>query len=176
MPPRSLHGVGWVTTPVVLLHSILKRLQGYDVAFCSRTPAPPPFSEMNSTPAASIGRWIASRVEGIGLAPPVSKRLMVATATPERSAKTFRDPSRAARDKQCQYTALTPAADVSVFIPILEKHARNDKRMAETGRIQVRVTNANVDLHLRLCVRRRFRLNAAPSVEVGRWRTTSGSA
>jgi hypothetical protein len=50
-------------------------------AFRILTPAPPPFSEMNSTPAASSAACIAARVAGMGAARPCSKRRTVASPT-----------------------------------------------------------------------------------------------
>src|SRR5471030_2634027 len=58
-------------------------------AFLSRTPEPPPFSAMNSTPAASRARWIAVRVEAFGSALPLSILIRPVFDIPARSANSL---------------------------------------------------------------------------------------
>ena len=59
--------------------------------FASRSPAPPPFSGMNTTPAFSSARAIAWMVRSCAPSSPgwVSSRLILGRDTPDASAKSF---------------------------------------------------------------------------------------
>jgi hypothetical protein len=63
----------------------------------SRTPAPPPFSGMNSIPAASRARHTTSKVARRGCAPPPSNCRTVTTPTRAAVASCCWDQSRSAR-------------------------------------------------------------------------------
>ena len=80
---------------------VRRRTSCHHAGFLSRTPAPPPFSAMNSTPADSSAARMAARLLAIGERFPVSKSRIVDTLTREASASRGCDQfkrARAARD------------------------------------------------------------------------------
>src|SRR6266487_337123 len=69
-------------------HDFLDYLGVFDRRRCrKRTPGPPPFSSMNSTPAPSRARLITSRVALRGSLAPASTWRTVTMPTPARSAR-----------------------------------------------------------------------------------------
>ena len=80
--PNDRHGGGQIPDPFAIVHPVFPLVVHETRSFRSRTPAPPPFSGMNSTPAASRVRWMATSFLIKGAERPISNRRTILSPRP----------------------------------------------------------------------------------------------